>query len=450
MTMAAIDSNKPSSVIRSRHRWRLALAFLCAAGLIWGGYDWWARRSYQSAITEIDKQMAAGRFGMAARNLDRLLAWKPGSDEAAYLLGICEQARGRIQEATAAWSRVTPGSAFAHRAILARMRLFYDSGRCADAEQLINDAAEDPRHDRSDLRVLLVPVYNQLGCIDEAERLLTDRWDTLNETGEGASEPAINLVLLHIELSFKPTPVESIRAYLDHAARAAPEDDRIWLGRANLALRTGLYDEAKRWLDACQRRRPDDIPVWRARLNWAIATNRLEVVQQALKHLPAAESSQAQLYRLNAWLYAQQGDVKFECHELVRALATNPADLAALDRLAQRAEKDGQTAQTAEIVRMKAKIERLRARYEKLFDRKQPVRDAEEIAALAQQLGRGFEARAFLTVAVSEEPDREDLRRDLSLLRQSFAAAGMRGQTLAEVAVHERGRQQKNDVAHPH
>jgi enediyne biosynthesis protein E4 len=54
--------------------------------------------------------MAAGRFGMAARNLAKLLAWKPSSDEAAYMLGICEQARGRPQEAAEAWTRVTPGS----------------------------------------------------------------------------------------------------------------------------------------------------------------------------------------------------------------------------------------------------------------------------------------------------------------------------------------------------
>ena len=86
---------------------------------------------------------------------------------------------------------------------------------------------------------------------------------------------------MHIELTLKPTPVETIRAFLDQAARLAPDDDRVWLGRANLAIRTGAYDEAERWLDACLRRRPDDVPVWRARLSWGIATNRIDVVKQA-------------------------------------------------------------------------------------------------------------------------------------------------------------------------
>ena len=268
---------------------------------------------------------------------------------------------GANQAADEAWARVVPGSAFSHEAILARMRLFHDRGQLADAEQLINDAAEDPRNDRSDLRALLVPIYQPLGRLDEAERLIEDRWEHLNETGEGASEPAINLVRMHIELDFKPTPVETVRAYLDQAARLAPDDDRVWLGRANLAIRTGAYDEAKRWLDACLKRRPEDVPVWCAWLNWGLATNRIDVVQRALTHLPAAESTPAQIHRLNAWLSAHRGDVESERRELERLVAADPADPTALDRLAQLAQKDGQPARAAELSRKKAEIDRLRS-----------------------------------------------------------------------------------------
>ena len=38
------------------------------------------------------------------------------------------------------------------------------------------------------------------------------------------------------------------------------------------------------------------------------------------------------------------------------------------------------------------------------------------MARLAEQLGRRFEARVFLTLAISEDPDREDLRHDLERL----------------------------------
>jgi hypothetical protein len=48
-----------------------------------------------------------------------------------------------------------------------------------------------------------------------------------------------------------------------------------------------------------------------------------------------------------------------------------------------------------------------------LHGRKQPIRDAEELARIAEQLGRGFEARGFLTIAVFQEPRRNDLREKL-------------------------------------
>ena len=57
----------------------------------------------------------------------------------------------------------------------------------------------------------------------------------------------------------------------------------------------------------------------------------------------------------------------------------------------------------------------IRARYQKLNERKQPIRDAQEMARLAGQLGREFEARAFLTIAIAEDPDRADLKSALAV-----------------------------------
>ena len=229
------------------------------------------------------------------------------------------------------------------------MRLFQDSGQLAAAEELINDAALDPRNDRTALLVLLVPTFSDLGRIDEAERLIEDRWEHLNAKGEGALEPAIKLVRQHIELTLKATPIETIRGFLDQAGRQAPDDDRVWLGRANLAIRTSAYAEAERWLDACLLRRPADVPVSRARLSWGIATNRIDVVQQAVTHVPAAEAIPAQVHRLNAWLAAKRGDIATERRELERLIAVEPADLTALDRLAQLAEKEKQPARADEL-----------------------------------------------------------------------------------------------------
>ncbi len=349
-------------------------------------------------MAETAADMAARRFGAAARNLERILAWRPGSDEAAYVLGICEQTRGRNQAADQAWARVTPGSSFLQRAVLAQLRLFHDTGRLASAEQLVLDAAKDPRNDPTELLVLLVPIYSQIGRSDDAARLIEDRWTALKGRGEATPDESIKLVRLHIELTSKTPPVENIRAYLDQVGRLAPEDDRVWLGRAHLAIQTEAHDEARRWLDACTRRRPDDIPVWRAWLRYGIASHRADVVQNAMSHLPARDAAAADRHRAAAWLAAMKGDRERERRELEQFVELDPADLSARQRLTQL------TANTSSLVggavpgHAQIERDRLRERYLVLVDRVQHVRNAAEMAQLAEQLGQPFEARVFASL----------------------------------------------------
>ena len=413
-----------ANTTRVRPLWRLLLAFLCAAGLVSGCWAWWTDRRYKSAMEEIESEIVVGRYAIACRNLDKLLSWKADPNgEIVYLLGSCELARGRKQAAGEAWARVMPGSAFSEKAIEGRMHLLQESGQLADAERLVRDAAQDARNDRTALLVLLAPVYSKLGRIDEGERLIEDRWEHLNAMGDGALEPAIKLVLQHIELTLMPTPVEAVRGFLDRASKLAPDDDRVWLGRANLAIRTGDYDEAERWLDACQAHRPDDVPVWCARLNWGIATNRIDVVKQALTHIPATQTDPAPSHRWGVWLAAHRGDVATERRELELLIAADPTDVTALGRLAELAGNEGQPTRAAELSRVKAEIDRLLARYRELHGRQQPFRDAPELARLAEQLGRRFEARAFLTIALSEDSARKDLQHDLKRLSKKPATA---------------------------
>ena len=115
-------------------------------------------------------------------------------------------------------------------------------------------------------------------------------------------------------------------------------------------------------------------------------------------------------------LAARRGDVAIERVELQRLHEIDPSDRTALERLARLAEKDGRSADAAELLQEAVEIDRIRARYVKLHERGQPIRGAVEMARLAERLGRRFEARAFLILAISEDPDREDLRRDLQRL----------------------------------
>jgi tetratricopeptide (TPR) repeat protein len=320
------------------------------------------------------------------------------------------------------------------------MELLIEAGRLAEAEQLIQRAREDPRSDGPGLDLLLGPVSSLAGRVVDAERAVEASWDRLHGMGQGASSAAMNLVRLHLELQGKPVPVEAARSFLDQSERLAPQDDRVWLGKANLAIRVGAYEEAARWLGACLRRRPEDVPVWRARLNWAVATNRVSDAQEALEHLPAQESTPAQVHRLTAWMAARRGDRAGERRALERLVAVDPADLTAWDRLAERAEQEGQPARAAELRGQKAEIDRFTARYQKLSRRNQPARDAVELARLAERLGRWFEARAFLTVATAVDPDRDDLRRDLARLnaRARARTRDRTPRTLAEVLAADR------------
>jgi enediyne biosynthesis protein E4 len=418
-------------------RWSPLLLAAIVGGLLWGGCKWWEFRRHRQAIAEIEEELEDGLHGAAARKLIALLTRLPVSDEANYLLGACEMARGRTEAADKAWARVPPDSHLAARAILGRIQLRAERGQFAETEQIIRNALDDPRIDVSSLPLSLGPIWCLQGRLEETLRLIQARWDALNQAGEGDSEPAINLVRGHVELRRNSIPVEIVRSNLDQAARSYPQDDRIWLGRANLAIRVGSYAEAAQWLDDCLRRRPGDVPVWRARLEYAMATNRVPDAWEALKHLAAAESTAAHVHRLTAWFAAQRGDAQSERRALERLNATDPTDFIAADRLAEIAVMNGQPGRAADLFSQRGEIEKLMTRYQHLHARNQPRRDAAEMARLAEQLGCRFEARGFLTWAVGVDPDRGDLKLALARLNQRGGTVGRPGQTLADLLAQQ-------------
>ena len=118
-------------------------------------------------------------------------------------------------------------------------------------------------------------------------------------------------------------------------------------------------------------------------------------------------------------------------------MAEGPVDVKDLDRLAALARNSGHPDQAAEFTNRKAELERLLVRYLKLHDRVQPIRDAVELAHLAERLGRTFEARVFVSLAIAATPERDDLRRDLERLNRSSATVADGGQTLAEILALE-------------
>ena len=135
-------------MVEGMRRWGLVLLLAAiAGGLVWGGWVRVEDEAISDGAGRDSAQIQAGRHGAAARNLAALLSWEPGSDEAAYLLGLCEKTRGQNEAAAAAWARVPAHSSFAIPATLGRAVLESDRGRLADAEQVLTRALRDPEID---------------------------------------------------------------------------------------------------------------------------------------------------------------------------------------------------------------------------------------------------------------------------------------------------------------
>jgi tetratricopeptide (TPR) repeat protein len=417
-----------------KRRWAALLLFgLFALGAFWVGWSLWQRRNYRRALAESRKEIKAGRYGHAVLILAALAHRNSDSGEAAYMLGVCEKARGRFQAARDAWALVPAASPFATAATRSSIELDHERGRFAHVEESVKHAIANSCLNASSLLPPAALAYCEQGRVEDAERIIEATWNCLERANEPLREQGVLLVRLYIMLRLDPIPPEAIRAVLDRATRLAPKDDRVWLMRANLAIATCSYDDAARWLDRCLRQRPEDVAVWRAKLKWALAANRIEAVFDAARHLPAAESTPAELHRLSAWLAARRGDSQSERLALERLIAVDPADFAAWDRLEDLALRNGESERAAGLRRQKAEVRQLQDRYRKLFDRNQPVRDAVEMARLAARLGRRFVARAFLTLALEARPERNDLRGELARLKERDRAETSPAGTLADM-----------------
>src|SRR5262249_39080309 len=127
----------------------------------------------------------------------------------------------------------------------------------------------------------------QEGRIDEMRGVIETCWRHASQPDWPRAEDAIELIREHIVLDFESLAGETLTTTLDSAGGQAPEDDRVGLGRANLAIRTGRFVEARRLLDACLGRRPEDPAVWQAVLDRGLAAERSDEVRRALVHLPA-------------------------------------------------------------------------------------------------------------------------------------------------------------------
>ncbi len=366
----------------------LLAIILVSAG---AGYRHYARWRAESALAQARREVASGRFDSARDRLRAVPASASGRDEADYLIGVCEAAQGQAIAAIESWGRIPPSSRFAARAAVRRVRLALPLGRFAAAEDL-TPAFDDPQL-AAEARQTCAFILKVEGRAAEASRIVRGGW---------RATPGAVAALREIwRLDHQPRDVELSRDELTRAGAKAPDDDRVWLGRANLAIWEGRFDEAARWLDPCLRRRPADPAVWRTCLARARAADDPIALWQGLEHLTTADLEPAEVPAIRAWLASRAGRPDLERPALEERVKLRPEDLASYDRLA------ALCAATPDALRWRdarAEVVRAAARTKELLDGDDPAAHAAELGHLAETLGRRFDARCWWTLHDQANP----------------------------------------------
>jgi predicted Zn-dependent protease len=388
--------------------WLLAaFAVLLAAG--WGGYAYHASevKRFRAELKQAESDLAAGRVLAARGRLADLAARRPDDGEVAYYFGRCEEARNAPDAARAAWGRVPADSPFATKAAIARASSLLDAGQLGKAEAILEALPRRDGPDPGEIRQTLELVYRFQGRMDAVRNLIIESWNS-------ASDPSAILRRLFV-LDRAQYPAEMIRKFF---AESDPEDDRVWLAKANRAILTGQTDLAESLLDGCKKRRPGDRAIWRSCLDLARSVGDTEAAFRAMEHLPSRLFSQAERHRLRAWLLGRLGDRRREQEALADLVALDPGDTASWDRLAELALSRGDTPDAEHCRRRKAEVMALKALYAKLVDRDDRVERADELARLANALGRKEEARGWSLVRDGrggqeslEDPERREPNR---------------------------------------
>ncbi len=373
---------------------RLAVGLVLAATTAaWGGWTYSAYRADRAELDRAVREIDEGRLASASRRLIELSDRRPRWDEAWYQLGLCEEARAKPIPALKALTRVKPGSPIARKSAIVRARILANIGRYAEAESVLRAIPRQRDASSVTVREALELLYRIESRSREVRALLLESW-------ADSPNPGRTLRSLYL-LDDAAFPLD----YVDRALHKATEDDdRVRLGRANVALWKGQLDEARHSLDDCLQRRPDDPAVWAAYLNLSRAARDVEGVRRALEHLPPDWFTRAELARLRGWLAGQIGDPDRERQEWSALLAEEPGDAPALDRLADLALAAGRRDEAENLRRTKARMSALRKRY--VLINKEETRDkhAEELARLATQLGRKVEARGWELIAEGRAP----------------------------------------------
>ena len=207
----------------------------------------------------------------------------------------------------------------------------------------------------------------------------------------------------------------------------------------------GNFAQAKAELDSCLVAGPTIRSVWKSWLDWAMAADQVELARQALRHVPAQSLDEAQTLKLRAWFAAcQAGSREPSADGLTQLLAIDPGQSSALTRLAELALQAGDEREAEAFRRKKTELNTAFDRFNRLYREDRYAEHLEELAQLAERLGRRFEARAFWELVRLQSPSNAGAAQALARLVSSGPAPSPFSGSLADLLGDEIG-----PVAHP-
>ena len=397
--------------VRVRRRWKLAIGLLAACVGVWAVDAWRLRATWRQARGEV----AAGKFATALPRLVGLAGRWPADGEVLYHLGSCELALGRREEAVRAFSRVPRDSPFAGRAAVMRARLALQYQRLSVAEELMPAALEDDGPHAIEARETLIHIYKLQGRYDEARRLVRDGWTRYPDRVGTLQE------LARLDTA-TPIGIDKVGPTLKTAFHAAPKDDRVWLGWANLATRTGRFAEARKWLDACLAAglttRPSGgfgligrgLPRTRSRSRpWL--TSRRPLATQSSTHAPRLVRSPGRRCRSRA-------------KTLETLMARDRGEIWAIERLAELLLRAGRPAEAERLRVRKGELEQTLDWYLVHIFPSDRLDYARELARAAEMVGRVFEARCWWELAADRPIWASESREQIARLDRVATEAG--------------------------
>jgi hypothetical protein len=402
-------------MMQARRRWRrlgIVVVLVALGSTLFARLEIWRTRG---ELRLAQQEIARGRLGAARQRLVALTL-RPGvlGGRANYWLGICEALGGRPDAALRAFARVPAGYAFDGAGAYHEAKANLSQGRLRAAEWRLEDTLAKGGPGLDPVRGLLQHILEIEVRFDDVKPLL---WAHLQD----ADDPIRDLKELS-NYDLERLPYEGLRATLEKAGQLAPQDDRVWLGKARLAIESGRWEDAALWLARCRRACADG-PVWRAWLEWGRGSGRPDQVALAAQQLERlGKLDTGERSSIHAWLHEQAGNTRSEAAALERWLRVEPAATTALERLAELAFRAGQGQRVAEYRGRKAEVERARAAYRDRLWNDAPVGTAAErcaLARLAETGGHRHEARALFAWALKADPVDRSARGSLARLDQS-------------------------------